>query len=378
MNEISENHNTKIDFPIVSVAVITYNHEKYIAEALDSILMQKVDFKYEIVVGEDYSTDNTRKILLKYVTAYPDKIKPLLHETNTGGSANFIETLKACKGKYIALLEGDDYWTDPLKLQKQVDFMESHSEYNMIFHNAEVHVSGSSGVTIKPFNLEKKNREYTANELIESWKAHTATVLFLNQGQYSYLEDKIWSPMGDIPLFIKCASLGKVYYLSEQMSVYRVDQTGITHYEDFFGPSRNRITAKFYKVLYKDFSDILSLKTINHRCAHKYINGARASKKNENKRNYYKNLLIAAYYDPKSAYEECIRTQEQQPSVLSSEQINSIRDSAVALEKENIKLAYDLMKIAYEARPNGPFIEKKLNEYKSIIKGNDCDSEKND
>lgn len=108
---------------------MSYNLEKYIAEALDSILMQKVNFKYNIVVGEDCSTDNTRQILQEYASKYPDKFTLLLHKKNLGVVANFATTLKSCQGKYIALLDGDDYWTDPFKLQKQVDFLESNKDY---------------------------------------------------------------------------------------------------------------------------------------------------------------------------------------------------------------------------------------------------------
>ncbi len=100
--------------------------------------MQKCDFDFDIVVGEDCSTDNTRTILLEYQKKYPSKFRLLLHEKNIGAMNNQMETLSACKGKYIALCEGDDYWTDPLKLQKQVDFLESHEDYNGVFHKVSL------------------------------------------------------------------------------------------------------------------------------------------------------------------------------------------------------------------------------------------------
>lgn len=106
----------------VSVLMITYNHEKFIAQAIDSILMQQVNFDYEIVIGEDCSTDGTRAIVIQYQKEYPDKIRLLLPEENLGMHKNFVQTFRACQGEYIALLEGDDYWTSPRKLQKQVDF----------------------------------------------------------------------------------------------------------------------------------------------------------------------------------------------------------------------------------------------------------------
>ena len=119
---------------LVSVWMIAYNHENYIREAIDSILMQETDFDYEIVIGEDCSTDNTRAILLEYKKQFPEKFKLLLHEKNLGLIDNMLTTFSACSGKYIATLEGDDYWSDPMKLQKQADFLEKNPEYSMCYH----------------------------------------------------------------------------------------------------------------------------------------------------------------------------------------------------------------------------------------------------
>lgn len=109
---------------MVSVIVLTYNHEKYIRQALDSILMQKVDFKYEILVGDDCSTDGTSQIVQQYAEKYPDSIIPLIRETNIGPSRNLYEVLKYAKGKYIAFCEGDDFWSNVYKLQKQYTYLE--------------------------------------------------------------------------------------------------------------------------------------------------------------------------------------------------------------------------------------------------------------
>jgi glycosyltransferase involved in cell wall biosynthesis len=112
--------------PKVSVCMMTYNHERFIAQAIESVLEQKTSFDLELVIGEDCSTDGTRKIVAEYARKYPEKIKAMFRETNLGMTANGIQTLRECRGRYIALLEGDDYWTDPLKLQKQVDFLDVH------------------------------------------------------------------------------------------------------------------------------------------------------------------------------------------------------------------------------------------------------------
>ena len=124
---------------IVSVCMITYNHENFIREAIDGVLMQKTDFPIELIIGEDCSTDGTRKIVMEYARKYPDIIRPLLPDSNLGMMKNFIETMQAATGKYIALCEGDDYWTDPYKLQKQVDFLEANEEYSLCCHRFNYH-----------------------------------------------------------------------------------------------------------------------------------------------------------------------------------------------------------------------------------------------
>ncbi|WP_373032846.1 glycosyltransferase [Sulfurovum sp.] len=195
---------------IVSVFMITYNHEKYIAEALDSILMQEVDFRYEIVVGEDCSTDNTRQILLEYRDKYPDKFKLLLHNENIGMMPNVISTLKACTGKYIAMLEGDDYWADPLKLQKQVDFLDDHEKYICTFHNYSV-VDEDGNILIQSQEKYKGLRDYNSDEMCSGATAiPTLTVMFRNVAL-------------DIP--------------HEFESVYNGD-TAIWHLLGFFGESK--------------------------------------------------------------------------------------------------------------------------------------------
>ena len=108
--------------PKVSVLMITYNQERYISQAIESVLSQQTDFSYEIVVGEDFSTDNTREVCREYQQRYPDKIRLLERDKNLGMAGNFLSTFKECNGQYLAVLEGDDYWVNPHKLQSQVDF----------------------------------------------------------------------------------------------------------------------------------------------------------------------------------------------------------------------------------------------------------------
>src|SRR5215208_3554649 len=142
---------------LVSVSVITYNHERFIVQALESILIQKVNFKYEVIIGDDCSTDNTRKILEEYAVKYPDRIKLILHEKKgegIPGKLNFISTIEAARGKYIALLDGDDFWTDESKLQKQVDFLEKNPGYSICFHKASILYDGTDTFSYRDVNKD--------------------------------------------------------------------------------------------------------------------------------------------------------------------------------------------------------------------------------
>lgn len=128
--------------PLVSICCITYNHAPFIRKCLDGFLMQKVDFPIEIIIGEDCSTDNTRQICEEYLAKYPDIITLITSEHNVGAVENEYRVMKAARGKYIAFCEGDDYWTEPTKLQRQVDFMETHPDYTVCFHNRLVERKG--------------------------------------------------------------------------------------------------------------------------------------------------------------------------------------------------------------------------------------------
>lgn len=122
---------------LVSIVCITYNHEPYLRKTLEGFLMQTTDFPYEIVLAEDRSTDGTRKICEEYKAKYPEKINYIYRDHNVGYNENEYEAMCSAKGKYIAYCEGDDYWTDPLKLQKQVDFLESHPDYSVCWHRCK-------------------------------------------------------------------------------------------------------------------------------------------------------------------------------------------------------------------------------------------------
>lgn len=210
----------------LSVLMITYNHEQYIAQALDSVLMQQVDFDYEIVVGEDCSSDATRSILLGYRDQHPDRIRLLLPEKNLGMMPNFMRCFEACRGDYIAMLEGDDFWTSSTKLQSQVDFLDSHPECAACFHNAQVTYEGAQ----KPDHLchEKPLQPFfTQEEILAKFFIPTCSTMFRNRLFDGFPEWFATLPMGDWPLHVLNAEHGSFGYLDQVMASYRVHDGGV-------------------------------------------------------------------------------------------------------------------------------------------------------
>jgi glycosyltransferase involved in cell wall biosynthesis len=164
---------------LVSVCFITYNHEKYVAQALESAINQVANFRYEIVIGEDCSTDGTRAIVQRYAAQFPDLIVNLPRTKNLGARLNGIDIRQNCQGKYIALLEGDDYWTDPHKLQKQVDFLEANPDYVLCHHDAKI--IDAQGNLIGDSKLaDQHKRDFTAVEVVKDPYFVTGSVCFRN------------------------------------------------------------------------------------------------------------------------------------------------------------------------------------------------------
>jgi glycosyltransferase involved in cell wall biosynthesis len=205
--------------------MITYNHEKYIAQAIESVMMQETNFDYELIIGEDCSTDSTRSICLAYQKKYPDKIKLRLPEKNIGMMPNFIENLKACTGKYVALLEGDDYWIHTHKLQKQVDFLDANPEFAICFHNAIIHSEDNSAAIL--LSSSSQQAVSTIFELARNNFVTTLTCVFRNKLFENFPKESNKLPIGDWPLHLLNAQFGKVYYLKEAMAVYRKHAGGI-------------------------------------------------------------------------------------------------------------------------------------------------------
>lgn len=213
--------------PLLSVHMITYNHEPFIGQAIEGVLFQKTDFKIELVIGEDCSTDLTRTICESYARRFPDVIKILPSEKNLGMMLNGNRTSLACSGKYIATCEGDDYWTDPLKLQKQVDFLELNQEYVFTFHDCII-LNQKTGESKLRIGSRKIDYIVDLKSLIIQNNIPTASLVFRNILDYSSLPTWITDiTKGDYCLSIFLAENGLGKYFPEQMSVYRVHDGGV-------------------------------------------------------------------------------------------------------------------------------------------------------
>lgn len=210
--------------PLVSICCITYNHEAFIKEALEGFVMQKTNFPYEIVISDDCSKDRTRSVIAEYKAAYPDLFNDVSPDQNMGAMANFQYVQKQSKGKYIAICEGDDYWIDPYKLQKQVDFMETHPDYVACFHNARVY----NGSQYWLFNSVNENHFPSTDDIIiRKWFIATPALMFRNCIE-SFPE---WSKNvlnGDFLLELLLAMEGKFYYMDDAMAVYRKQGQGLS------------------------------------------------------------------------------------------------------------------------------------------------------
>ena len=210
--------------PMVSIFCMVYNHEQYVAEAIEGFLMQKTNFSSVIVIGEDCSKDKSREILLQYAERFPGKFKLLLHNTNVGAVKNQELVLENCNGKYIALCEGDDYWTNSLKLQKQVDFLEKNTDYGLVHTKYELLDEKTNSVKIH--EIKKVDADSFRNYALTG-DMRTMTVLF-RSALLLHINDLMKqdfmqnAPIGDRALFLYIGTQAKMAYLDEVTGVYRL------------------------------------------------------------------------------------------------------------------------------------------------------------
>lgn len=220
--------------PLVMINCITYNQARYLRQALDGFVMQRTDFPVVAVVHDDASTDGTAATIREYAAHYPDLILPIYETENqyskrNGSLKRIMQAARNATGaKYVAYCEGDDYWTDPLKLQKQVDYLESHPDYSMCFHNAIVHHENGEKEDHEFYPVE--TREYSRREVVEHWVVPTASIvlrtLVYNTEYHKRIINSKKLVLGDNPLIRCCGMAGKLYGFNECMSCYRLQPGG--------------------------------------------------------------------------------------------------------------------------------------------------------
>ena len=247
----------------VSIVTLTYNHEKVIAQTLDSLLAQKTDFDFEILIGDDCSTDDTLKIIDSYRQKHPNKFRVLTSDKNIGLEQNYLRCYRACTTEFVAICDGDDYWIDPLKLQKQVDFLSRHSDYGLVgtlidFYDEE------TGVFTQGKRIEQDYISYTIDDIIVANPLTSSSVLFRNELLQGFLSLYDAQPQAlhnfiDYSLWMYFASQQKVAELNDVATVYRLSKASVSQNKDYVKQwayrKRNYKHYKFFRNYIKNLSE---------------------------------------------------------------------------------------------------------------------------
>ena len=248
---------------LVAVRVLTYNQERFIRKCLESVQSQKTNFNFKVFIGEDCSTDNTLQICKEFENNNPKRfIVKSTKENNI--SQNSLDNFNLCfnsGAKYIALLEGDDYWTDPLKLQKQVDFLESNEDYNICFHDVKIFNQQENSFKEDYITAKLSETEFDISDLVKRNIMHTPSVMLRNNFEIPRWFFKAF--LGDWTLYILATKNKKIKKIGGEMAVYRVHQTSIwssksSYYQTIKINKTLKLVLKNYKKL--DSESILILK----------------------------------------------------------------------------------------------------------------------
>jgi glycosyltransferase involved in cell wall biosynthesis len=211
--------------PKVSVLLLTYNHEQFVAQAIESALSQETNFNYEIVIGEDCSTDGTRQMVREFQRQHPEKIRLLLPVQNLGMQRNYFQTLEACSGQYVSVLEGDDFWTSSHKLQKQADYLDAHRDRVSCFHNV-MRFSEEGAVPSSPQCPAGQKELVTLEDLLATNLIPTCSTMFRNTGNNQIPEWLASVKFLDWALHLLAARRGNIGYINETMAAYRIHSNG--------------------------------------------------------------------------------------------------------------------------------------------------------
>ncbi len=236
---------------LVTVCVITYNHEPFIAKSIQYLLNQVTNFYFEIVIGEDVSTDKTREICDSFAASYPNKIKLLKNEVNLGVQENLKKVLSYSNSKYIALCEGDDFWIDPMKLQMQIDFLENRPDYSLCSTRYEVHNTATGITSMDGLQDSFKNKsgiEVSTLNMFDIWVTKTCTVVYRASTFNKDLIDQ-YQYFRDTHLFYHILKNGKGFCLNVVTCSYNVHEQGIWSSKNI--SQRLAITLKIFEELFR-------------------------------------------------------------------------------------------------------------------------------
>lgn len=240
--------------PKLSIFVVTYNQESYIEQCLDSIVNQKVDFEYEIIIGEDCSTDNTGYLCDEFASKHPN-VKVFHHKNNIGHVKNWEFVLNHCTGKYIAMIEGDDFWTDTNKLQTQINFLEQNNDYVLTFHKVQLVYEN---ITIEE-NLFKdlSNKDYSAEEIYKEWRILTSSVVYRSPKISISFPKQIY--FCDIYLFLLILEYGKCRCMDINAVAYRRHEKNLSSSQDISLSIKLYKQYHFMKKAFPQYNEITNL-----------------------------------------------------------------------------------------------------------------------
>ena len=237
----------------LSVFVVAYNQERYIRQCLDGILAQKVDFDYEVIIGDDCSTDGTAAILDEFAAKYP-QIHVYHHPTNLGLLKNWEFVVNHCKGEYIALIEGDDYWIDDHKLQRQVDWLDAHPDYTLTFTRAEILYENGATPGAEKNLPHLEEREYSVEEICSSFKVLSSSTVIRNVLQPIHYSDQLL--YADTYTFIELCKRGKAYCFGVPTVMYRIHKQNLSGNGDFDFYVHDYNQCKLFNRLYPHLRSI--------------------------------------------------------------------------------------------------------------------------
>lgn len=301
--------------PVVSIGMITFRHEQFIEQAVLGILDQKTDFPFELVILDDQSPDNTASIINHIIATHPNGnwIKYQQNASNVGVMANFINCINACSANYIALCEGDDYWTDPFKLQKQYTFLEQHPDYSGCFHQVDYYnqVTGM----FHPLVSQRIPSHFTLNDLLIFGNAIPTCSIMFRRKVLLPVKTLLRSPFADYILHIENLKLGSYGYLNDKMGVYRIHEGGVHGADLLAGKNNRRVYAKeffFWKLIIDD--GLLPKKMLEGRF-NQVAELALNELVNKSNKQFLKLWMIYFRYFPRNAYSYFRRKMQAQTSL---------------------------------------------------------------